>query len=123
MWITLTSAFADRRAVVQIMVNLLANAAKFTAPEGRLGIRAACKDRRIEVTISDSGIGIAPAHLPRLFTYFEQLGAKQTAQMKGSGIGLALTKALVEKMGGEISVSSEPGRGSEFTFTLKTAGS
>ena len=115
----LPEAVADRRAVVQILVNLLSNAVKFTPKGGRIAVAArTAEPNAIRIAVTDSGIGIAPEDQARLFTYFEQLGAKHAHSMQGSGIGLALTRALVEKMGGVIEVRSERGCGSTFEFSI-----
>jgi PAS domain S-box-containing protein len=114
----LPDALADRRAVVQILVNLLSNAVKFTPSAGRITVRARAVDDQLSVAVEDSGIGIRPEDQPRLFTYFEQLGARHDHTMKGSGIGLALTRALVERLGGTISVSSAAGVGTTFEFSI-----
>jgi PAS domain S-box-containing protein len=115
---TLPQAVADRRAVIQILVNLLSNAVKFTPPRGRIAVNARASAGVIHVAVTDSGPGIPHEHQSRLFTYYEQLGAKQDLHMKGSGIGLALTRALVEKLGGHIDFKSAPGEGSTFAFSL-----
>jgi PAS domain S-box-containing protein len=114
----LPEALADRRAVVQILVNLLSNAAKFTPASGRIEVTARAVEHSITVGVHDSGIGIRPEDQPKLFTYFEQLGAKHDHHMQGSGIGLALTRALVERLGGRIHVRSAPGAGSTFEFSI-----
>ena len=114
----LPDALADRRAVVQILVNLLSNAVKFTPSAGRITVRARAIADQLSVAVEDSGIGIRPEDQPRLFTYFEQLGAKHDHSMKGSGIGLALTRALVEKLGGTISIKSAAGAGTTFEFSI-----
>ncbi len=114
----LPKARADRRAVVQILVNLLSNAIKYTPPGGAVTVRAFRERARILIEVEDTGIGVAEDDQSRLFTYFEQLGGKHAHHMKGSGIGLALTRSLVEKLGGTISVDSALGRGSRFSFTL-----
>jgi PAS domain S-box-containing protein len=114
----LPDALADRRAVVQILVNLLSNAVKFTPDGGRIAVRASVSPDQLHVAVTDSGIGIRPEDQARLFTYFEQVGAKSEHAMKGSGIGLALTRALVEKLGGAIQVSSAAGAGATFEFSI-----
>lgn len=112
---------ADRRALIQVLVNLLSNATKFTDANGRVLVRAARRDELVWFDVEDTGMGISPTDQSRLFTYFEQLGAKHAHNMQGSGIGLALTRALVEQQGGSISVSSTPGVGSTFSFSLPVA--
>jgi PAS domain S-box-containing protein len=114
----LPDALADKRAVVQILVNLLSNAIKFTPASGRIVVRASAELDQLNIAVEDSGVGIRPEDQPKLFTYFEQLGAKHDHSMKGSGIGLALTRALVEKLGGAIRVSSAVGVGSTFEFSV-----
>jgi PAS domain S-box-containing protein len=114
----LPDALADKRAVVQILVNLLSNAIKFTPSSGRIVVRASAGNNVLNIAVEDSGVGIRPEDQPKLFTYFEQLGAKHDHSMKGSGIGLALTRALVEKLGGAIRVSSAVGVGSTFEFSV-----
>lgn len=108
----------ERRAIVQILVNLLTNAVKFTPDAGRIELRARGDSGMIRLQVVDTGVGIAPEDQARLFNYFEQLGAKHMHRMKGSGVGLALTRALVEKMGGAISVESALGRGATFEVRL-----
>ncbi len=112
---------ADRRAVAQILFNLLSNAAKFTPEGGAIAVEARLRGSAVHVAVRDTGIGIAPEDQVKLFTYFEQLGGKHESHMKGSGVGLALTRALVERQGGAITVESTPGRGSTFDFHLAVA--
>ncbi len=111
----------ERRAIVQILVNLLTNAVKFTPDAGRIELRARGEAGMIRLQVIDTGVGIAPEDQARLFHYFEQLGAKHMHRMKGSGVGLALTRALVEKMGGAISVDSTLGKGTTFEVRLPVA--
>lgn len=117
----LPNVLGDRRAIVQILVNLLSNAGKFTAPGGSVAVSAALRDRRVEVAVQDTGEGIAKEDQERLFVYFEQLGGRNAAHMKGSGVGLALTRSLVERQGGTIAVESTIGKGSTFRFWLEAA--
>lgn len=114
----LPEALADRRAVIQILVNLLSNAVKFTPANGSIDVIADSTAEAIVLRVVDTGIGIPLDQQSKLFTYFEQLGAKHALDMKGSGIGLALTRALVEKLGGHIDVRSTPGTGSSFEFSI-----
>jgi signal transduction histidine kinase len=107
----------DERRIRQILFNLLSNAVKFTPSGGRIGISAARVDGEIQVAVADTGPGIAPEDLGRIFEEFQQTdaGAKQH---EGTGLGLALSKRLVELHGGRIWVESEVGVGSRFVFTL-----
>jgi signal transduction histidine kinase len=107
----------DERRIRQILFNLLSNAVKFTPAGGRIDVRAARVDQEIQVAVADTGPGIAPEDLDRIFEEFQQTdeGAKQH---EGTGLGLALSKRLVELHGGRIWVESEVGVGSRFVFTL-----
>jgi CheY-like chemotaxis protein/anti-sigma regulatory factor (Ser/Thr protein kinase) len=114
---------ADRAKVKQILYNLLSNAIKFTKEGGRVGVRArySCSDHtqpQIEIAVWDSGIGIAPEDLKRVFLEFEQLDSSYVRQQEGTGLGLALTRRLVEAHGGRVWVESTVGVGSTFTFVL-----
>ena len=115
----LPRVLADRRAVVQILVNLLSNAGKFTPAGGSIKVSASSDGVWVAIAVEDTGTGISPEDQERLFVYFEQLGGKNAAHMKGSGVGLALTRSLVEKQGGSISVESTLGKGSTFRFRLE----
>jgi len=116
---------ADQAKFKQIMFNLLGNAIKFTPDGGRVEISArelkgSNGDRRawLEVSVSDTGIGIAPEDHARIFNEFEQVGPGSSREQQGTGLGLALTRKLVELHGGRIWVESDVGRGSTFRFTL-----
>jgi PAS domain S-box-containing protein len=110
----------DPRRVRQIVNNLLSNAIKYNHTGGRVTLSAAERGAVVELRVEDTGIGMSAAQLERLFTPFERLGAEATG-IKGSGIGLALAKKLVEMMGGAIHVHSQPGLGSAFVVTLPSA--
>ncbi len=113
---------ADRGRLRQVLLNLLSNAIKFTTDGGRITLRArldASGGARIAVT--DTGIGIAPADQHRLFQEFVQLDATPSRRYEGTGLGLALSKRLVELHGGTIGVESQLGQGSTFWFTLPRA--
>jgi signal transduction histidine kinase/CheY-like chemotaxis protein len=115
---------SDQVKVRQILFNLLSNAAKFTKG-GRitLGVRRlAGEDRdRLEFGVSDTGIGMTPEQLARLFQPFSQADASTTRNYGGTGLGLAITRHFCHMLGGDVAVASEPGRGSTFTFTLPAA--
>ena len=109
----------DPVRLVQIVVNLMSNAARFTAPEGKIAVSLAREDRHAILTVRDDGIGISPETLPTIFEPFTQGERVVEHAERGLGIGLALVHGLVEAHGGAISVSSEgPGRGSEFVVRL-----
>lgn len=107
----------DRRKLRIILKNLLGNALKFT-PRGEVVVACEVDDARVHVVVRDTGIGIAPEHLPIIFDMFRQADSSDARAYRGAGLGLHIVKRLVHQLGGEIRVASEPGRGSAFTFTL-----
>ena len=109
---------ADERKLKQILINLLTNAVKFTKDGGSVTLRAQRLDDDVEIAVTDTGIGIAPKDRDVIFEEFRQAGDEWARNKEGTGLGLALTKRLVELHGGRIRVESELGRGSTFTFTL-----
>ncbi|MGB8511002.1 MAG: ATP-binding protein [Pyrinomonadaceae bacterium] len=117
----LPPVLADRPKLRRIVVNLLSNALKFTSKGGRIEVSAAQVGGFIRVSVADTGVGIAPDDLARLFDKFEQARSRATRSEKGTGLGLYITRQLVELHGGEISVESELGRGSTFSFTIPVA--
>ena len=115
----LQMATLDQQKFKQVLYNLLSNAVKFTAQGGNVEVCAKRLDERhFEVQVRDTGIGIRPEDLGRLFTEFEQLDSGTARHFEGTGLGLALTKKIVELQGGHIRVEAEPGKGSLFTATL-----
>ncbi|MPY95668.1 MAG: response regulator [Acidimicrobiia bacterium] len=109
---------ADRQRLKQVLLNLLANAVKYNHPGGRVAIACAPVDEgRFRVAVTDSGPGISSHLLERLWVPFERLGAELT-EIEGTGLGLALSKRLVDVMGGSLSVSSAVGQGSTFWVDL-----
>jgi signal transduction histidine kinase len=117
-------ARADREKVHQIVLNLLGNAIKYTPAGGSIVVRAATSPaapQSIEIDVCDSGIGIAPEMLERIFEPFVQLGSFADAQRDGIGLGLSISRRLARGMGGELSAMSEPGSGSTFRLTLPKA--
>jgi PAS domain S-box-containing protein len=116
----LPPAYADHNRLERIFINLLSNALKYSAPDAPVIIRARHADDAIEVSVSDQGQGIAPEDLPRLFERFYR--AKGEGETEGIGLGLYITKMLVEAHGGVVWAESEVGRGSTFYFTLPVAG-
>jgi len=112
-----TSLVADRGRVRQILYNLLSNAIKYTPDHGTVDVRVCATASTVEIEVSDTGVGIAEADLDTVFEEFRQVGDHETRQ-QGTGLGLALTRRLVEAHGGSIRVESEVGRGSRFTASL-----
>ena len=110
-------AEADEDRVQQILFNLIGNALKFT-PAGTVEVFAQASGTWLEVTVSDTGIGIAPERLEKIFESFSQGDGSANREQGGTGLGLAITRQLLELHGGTIRVQSEPGVGSRFTFTL-----
>jgi len=108
---------ADERKFKQIMLNLLSNAVKFTPRGGSVRVAAARSQDGLEVSVADTGVGIAPHHLDMIFDEFRQLGS-DNAKHDGTGLGLPLTRRLVELHGGTMQVRSRVGEGSTFVFTL-----
>lgn len=119
-------ALFDQRRLTQALDSLLDNAVKFTPPgthiQLRLGVEAGDDGKRARVVMEDNGPGVPPEQLPILFKSFRQLDGSMTREVGGMGLGLALTKQLVEKMGGTITVQSRPGAGTAFTILLPIAG-
>ncbi len=110
---------ADEDRLSQVLVNLVGNALQYTPAGGSVTISAAADNRRVELSVSDTGLGIAPEHLPYLFTRFYRVDKSRSRAGGGSGIGLTIAKHLVEAHGGEIRATSPGvGQGSTFGFWL-----
>lgn len=108
---------ADRQRLLQVLLNLLANAVKYNRPGGRIEVQVEVDPSTVRLAVTDTGIGIAPENVPRLFEPFERLGAEHQG-VPGTGVGLTLSRHLVELMGGRITVRSTLGVGSTFAFDL-----
>jgi CheY-like chemotaxis protein len=114
---------ADDRRLSQVIANLLSNAVKFTPEEGSIALAASFAGEEnglcaIQVSVSDTGIGISEEQQKSLFTSFQQAESGTTRKYGGTGLGLAISKSIVEMMGGKIGIRSVPGKGSVFTFTV-----
>src|SRR5438094_1037480 len=114
------TALADRRRLSQVLLNLLSNAVKYTPAGGRVRVGCSIDGDRVTVTVEDTGVGIARADQQAIFDEFKQVGSR-TKEVQGTGLGLALSKRLVEVMNGSIAVVSAPGCGSTFTVSLPKA--
>jgi signal transduction histidine kinase len=109
---------ADERKVKQVLLNLLSNAVKFTPDGGRITVRALAANGDVEVSVADTGIGIAAEDQEAIFEEFRQVGDDYARKREGTGLGLALARRFVALHGGRLWVKSAPGEGSTFTFTL-----
>jgi PAS domain S-box-containing protein len=127
------SALGDPDRVRQIVLNLLSNAVKFTQPGGRVRVRAAVRATGpaelragpgpwVVVEVEDTGIGIAPEHMERIFEPFRQVDETHTREQGGTGLGLAISRRFARLMGGDITARSRPGEGSVFTLWLPPSG-
>jgi signal transduction histidine kinase/CheY-like chemotaxis protein len=114
----------DEPRLIQVITNLLSNAVKFTPDGGTISLEASLQketeeDCLVRVSVADTGVGIAPQQMARLFTSFQQADSSISRKFGGTGLGLAISKRIVEMMGGQIQVSSRPGEGSTFSFVFR----
>jgi histidine kinase len=114
---------ADRERVHQVLFNLVDNAVRFTPPGGAVTVSAHTHNGSIEIAVADTGVGIGPEHLPRLFERFYRVDPSRSREDGGTGIGLAIARSVVEAHGGHIHAESRLGTGSVFTFDLPVAAS
>jgi len=110
--------YADRLRIRQILVNLLSNAVKFTGSGGRVTVEGTLEGKYIHLSVADTGLGILPEEQSAIFDEFRQVGETTKGVREGAGLGLAITKRLVEHHSGKIWVQSQLGKGSRFTFTV-----
>ena len=113
-----TNIFIDAERINQVILNLINNAIKFTEEDGKIKVELKSLENKIRVAVTDTGIGITKIDLPKLFNKFVQVSKVPAADRKGFGLGLSITKRIVEKHGGEIWAESKLGVGSRFYFTL-----
>jgi signal transduction histidine kinase len=111
--------WCDRQRLLQVLENLVGNAIKFTKPGGQIVVTAEPLDDDVEFSVADSGIGMSHDAAEHAFDRFWQVASK--TKRLGAGLGLPITKAIVEAHGGRIWLKSEPGHGSTFSFTIPTA--
>jgi two-component system sensor histidine kinase ChiS len=112
---------ADLDRLVQVLFNLLGNAIKFT-DHGSVRVHATVGDRECRITVEDTGVGIDPGNLDRIFEPFRQLEPSMTRRAGGTGLGLAVSRRFAALLGGTITVDSTPGQGSRFTVVLPLSG-
>src|SRR3984885_754294 len=108
---------ADQQRLRQVLLNLLSNAIKYNRPQGRVTVSTEVNDDVVRIAVSDTGLGISPEMVERLFIPFDRLNIEATG-IEGTGLGLALSKNLTEAMGGKLTFDSTPGKGSIFTIQL-----
>ena len=115
------SVRGNEAQLVTALVNLVDNAIAYS-PEGtRVAVGTRCRDGNVEISVSDQGIGIAPEEQGKLFRRFYRVDNRLQRETQGAGLGLFLSRAIVEAQGGRIWVESQPGRGSRFSFTIPLA--
>jgi len=118
----LPSVMADEDRIGQVLLNLAGNALQYTPAGGKVRVAAHRQDNEVHIAVTDTGIGIAAEHLPHLFTRFYRVDKSRSRAGGGSGIGLTISRHLIEAHGGRIwAASPGPGQGSTFTFTLPIA--
>ncbi len=118
---TLPRIMADQGRLEQVVVNLLENAIKYTPERGTVRLFAEVSGECVRISIADTGIGIPYKDLPRIFERFYRVDEARTREQGGTGLGLAIVKHIVQLHGGAVSVTSESGRGSTFSFTIRNA--
>jgi DNA-binding response OmpR family regulator len=117
----LPTVVGDPDRVTQILTNLVSNAHKYTPPGGQITVAAEPAGERVRVDVRDNGIGLSPDEQEQLFTRFYRANNRTTQEVGGSGLGLSITRSLVQMHGGDVVVTSAPGQGSTFSFTLPAA--
>ena len=110
---------SDRGRVEQVMLNLLDNAIKYTPSGGAVNVRVSAADGVIRVDVNDTGIGIPPQDIPRIFERFYRVDKARSRELGGTGLGLAIVKHIINSLNGKVWVESAPSKGSTFSFTLK----
>lgn len=115
------AVLVNQRKIEEAFSNLVDNAVKFTPEKGLIAIRACEGEQYVRLDVEDSGIGIAPEHLPRIFERFYRVDKARSREMGGTGLGLAIVKHIIEKHNGKIEVKSEPEKGSVFSIYLPQA--
>ena len=111
------SIYSDQVKIKQVLINFVGNALKFT-DNGFIEIGMKVSDDLVEFFVKDTGLGISVAHREEIFERFRQVEESSTRKYGGNGLGLAISKSLIEMLGGTIGMESEPGKGSTFYFTL-----
>ena len=111
----------DAERIREILINLLSNAHKYTPPGGHIWVTAHLEDGWVRIDVRDNGVGLSPDEQAHVFNKFFRVQQPAAQEVGGTGLGLAITRLLVEMHGGQISVTSTPGQGATFSFTLPVA--
>jgi len=111
-------ALVDKRQIQRVLVNLLDNAIKYTSSGGTVNISGRETDTEVSITVEDTGVGIPPAGIDRIFERFFRVDKARSRQLGGTGLGLSIVRDIAEAHDGRVSVESEVGKGSAFTFTV-----
>lgn len=114
--------FGDRERLRQVLVNLIENAIKYSESNDKITVKFLEQNDKVEITVEDTGIGIAPQHLPRIFERFYRVAKDRSRDVGGSGLGLAIVKHIIEAHNSTINVESTVGVGTKFTFAVKKSG-
>lgn len=115
---SVSEIYADNKALIQILLNLISNAIKFTSEGGQVTVETACSPARVTVHITDTGIGIAPEHISSLMSPYSMVANDAHQSEQGWGLGLSITKSLVDLHDGEMKINSKLGKGTKVTVTL-----
>jgi two-component system phosphate regulon sensor histidine kinase PhoR len=115
-----TEVYGDKERLRQALVNLIDNALKYNMPGGRVKVKYEILDSSVRIIVEDSGVGIAEEHLPRIFERFYRVDKERSREAGGTGLGLAIVKHIIEAHGSKVEVQSEVGKGSVFSFILKS---
>ncbi|HTK82897.1 MAG TPA: ATP-binding protein [Bacteroidota bacterium] len=112
--------YGDKERLNQVLTNLIGNAIKYNKPGGTVHLSAEALDGSVRISVTDTGIGVAAEHLSRIFERFYRVDKERSRETGGTGLGLAIVKHIIEAHGGKVEVESAVGRGSVFSFTLKS---
>ena len=117
---TPTEVYGDRERLKQVLINLIDNAVKYTEPGGLITCKVGTVENRCAIVVEDTGCGITGEHLSRIFERFYRVDRDRSREVGGTGLGLAIVKHIVEAHDSRISVTSTMGKGSAFSFSLKS---
>jgi two-component system phosphate regulon sensor histidine kinase PhoR len=118
----LPMVLANESTIEQVLTNLLDNASTYTPMGGMITVAVVQRDNQtVQINVSDTGIGIEAKHIPRLFERFYRVDKARSRDLGGTGLGLSIVKHIIQLHGGDVWVTSTPGQGSTFSFTLRTS--